>query len=253
MSDGKNFCLIRQPAGIGDIFFTQKIAKLILVKGKYNKVIWPVAKEFAYIADYMGTNDIVFVNQEEDFPGKDLYNSGIKNKVEDVDSGVLYIPLQSADEVVTLPDYRAHGHMKYKFCDNLPHSDWKDYFTFNRNVSRELKLIDELGINVNTEYNLINRNYGSPPSHKTYEEIKPKNDYSNVYMDYHDQYHLFDWLTVAENATEVHTMESALCYLLEKLDLENVYVYSKYIANYGGADNFEYIKSNYSDKWNFVR
>ena len=42
MSDNQNTCLIRQPAGIGDIIFTHKIAKLILKKGDYKKTMGPI-------------------------------------------------------------------------------------------------------------------------------------------------------------------------------------------------------------------
>jgi hypothetical protein len=40
-------CLIRQPAGIGDIFFTQKIAKDLISKGY--EVWWPVIQQFEFI------------------------------------------------------------------------------------------------------------------------------------------------------------------------------------------------------------
>ena len=43
--------LLRQPAGLGDIFYLQKAAK-ILVKNDY-KVIWPLAKVYTYIKDYI--------------------------------------------------------------------------------------------------------------------------------------------------------------------------------------------------------
>ena len=44
-------CLIRQPAGIGDIFFTQKIVKDYISKGY--TVIWPVIEQFEFIKDYV--------------------------------------------------------------------------------------------------------------------------------------------------------------------------------------------------------
>ena len=58
--------LIRQPAGIGDIFFTQKIAKLLL-KSRCNKILWPVISEYSYIADYIGHDRIEYVNENDEF------------------------------------------------------------------------------------------------------------------------------------------------------------------------------------------
>lgn len=44
-------CQIRQPAGIGDIFFTQKIAHHYV--DKYYKEIWPVRSDLLWIHDYL--------------------------------------------------------------------------------------------------------------------------------------------------------------------------------------------------------
>jgi hypothetical protein len=44
-------CIIYQPAGIGDVFFTQKISKHMIENG-YD-VIWPVIKEILWIKDYI--------------------------------------------------------------------------------------------------------------------------------------------------------------------------------------------------------
>ena len=49
-------CLVRQPAGIGDIFFTQKIAKHFIAQG-YD-VLWPVIEQFSFIKDYI--NDFYY-------------------------------------------------------------------------------------------------------------------------------------------------------------------------------------------------
>ena len=242
--------LIRQPAGIGDIFFTQKIAKLLL-KSRCNKILWPVISEYNYITDYIGHDRIEYVNENDEFDFKQIYSSSI-NQLYESDE-LIYIPLQHADQTVTLPDYRAHGHIKYKFCNNLSHNNWKEYFNLKRNYNRENNLIDRLNLDLNEQYNLINSNYGSPPNFLTRKDIQPNNNYKNVYMNFLEDIHIFDWLRIAENATEIHTMETSLCYLLEKINLINVFVYSKYTANNNKKDDFGYIKSNYSSYWTYVR
>ena len=60
-------CLIRQPAGIGDILFTQKIGKRLLETGRCNKVIWPVSKYYNYLQSYIGVDGIEYVNENSDF------------------------------------------------------------------------------------------------------------------------------------------------------------------------------------------
>ena len=62
-------CLIRQPAGLGDILFCQKIAKRIIEK--YNlDIIWPVIPQFEWISQYLSSDRITFVSTESDFTKK---------------------------------------------------------------------------------------------------------------------------------------------------------------------------------------
>ena len=106
-------CLIRQPAGLGDILFTQKIAKLLLSQGRCNSVVWPLVSQYDYIEPYIGTPGIKYVNENVDFEFKELYNSHINTLHETED--VLYVPLQYADQTTTLPDPRAHGHITVSY------------------------------------------------------------------------------------------------------------------------------------------
>ena len=65
-------CLIKQPAGIGDIFFCQKIARYMMHHGY--QVVWPLMPSISWVKDYI--HDIYFPTTEEDFPGKDIYQNG---------------------------------------------------------------------------------------------------------------------------------------------------------------------------------
>ena len=44
-------CIIKQPAGIGDVFFCQKIAHYMVHHGF--DVIWPLRPDIAWIGDYI--------------------------------------------------------------------------------------------------------------------------------------------------------------------------------------------------------
>lgn len=55
-------CIIKQPAGIGDIFFCQKIAQSVREETEYKKVIWPVASTYSYLKDYMIAEDVEFID-----------------------------------------------------------------------------------------------------------------------------------------------------------------------------------------------
>jgi len=66
-------CLIRQPAGLGDIFFTQKIAKLSLDSNRVDRVTWPVISEYSYLTEYMINDKVTFISEKESFPFKEFY------------------------------------------------------------------------------------------------------------------------------------------------------------------------------------
>lgn len=236
-------CIIKQPAGLGDIIFCQKIASKSILDFNCNKVIWYVNPVYEYIKDYIINDNVFFEIGSCPNYGYNIINN----------EKLLYIPLESSDLITNHEDNRAHGHIKYKFFFNTDYSDWKNYFEIKRNYDRENNLIKELGINLNNKYNLINPNFGTYPNFKRNNSISPNNDFENIYMDFLPNFNIFDWMGVIENAQEIHTMETSLYYILEKLNIsDNVYIYSKYTYQYGVKDNYSYMKSHCNNKWNFV-
>ena len=66
-------CLIRQPAGLGDILFCQKIADKI--KSKYNiKVLWPVIDNYISLNTELQTTT-EFCSINSDFAYKNLFSN----------------------------------------------------------------------------------------------------------------------------------------------------------------------------------
>ena len=72
-------CVIKQPAGIGDIFFCQKIARYMAHHGY--QIIWPLKPEIAWIGDYI--KGILFCTTEDEFPMKDIYDQATGYVIED--------------------------------------------------------------------------------------------------------------------------------------------------------------------------
>ena len=250
-------CLIKQPAGFGDIIFCQKIAKILQEKTEYKKIIWPVAPVYSYLNEYMGDDDLYIPNETDDFPCKEVYQSGSIAVLKSEE--FFFIPLQSSDSMFSActchNNPRAHGHIKYNFCD-MEYHDWKDYVAFRRFEDRECALIEHLGLNILEPYNLINKSCGTPPHCEYRNNIKPDNDYKNVYMEPIEGFSLFDWLKVCEHAKEIHTMETGLWYLLDKINLENVYIYSKYTSEWNPEkhlpDDFSYMRDQCNPNWTLV-
>ena len=92
-------CLIKQPAGIGDVFFCQKIARIMMQHGY--KVIWPLRPDIHWIQRYI--KDIWFPMTTDDFPMKDIYFRGSGAVVEE--SGAPDIGEHfNTDGIITLSD-----------------------------------------------------------------------------------------------------------------------------------------------------
>jgi hypothetical protein len=211
--------IIRQPAGIGDIFFCQKIAHILYQT--YNvEIIWPVIPEFTWIENYIKIPFIKFVNWEEDFEGKHIL---LNNDVSHIFTlhDYLIVPLQRADW-----NYPGLSVMdaKYKMV-NLEQNDWLDYFEFERDLEREQKLIDHYNLQ-NKEFVFVNKMFGSPPYSKPCPHM---GIYENsIEMEYLGWDNLFDWIGLLLKAKHIYTVETSILYIISKLGLKNVTVYSRY-------------------------
>ena len=50
----------------------------------------------------------------------------------------------------------------------------------------------------------------------------------NIAQDKDNGFHIFDWIMALENAKEIHTVETSLCYLIDKYCLTNdIHMYEK--------------------------
>jgi hypothetical protein len=213
----EKICLIRQPAGIGDIFFIQKIVKKYIQDGFH--VIFPVIPHFQFISDYIKTDGLTFVNENDDFPHKNIYREGYSKPMV-INVNDIYLPIQHFDRHYNGPVM----HAKYKLLD-MDFDDWVDHFSFERNLEREQKLINYFGVN-DKEFVFVNRMFGSPPDSKPCLHM---GEYENsVEMTYLGWDNLFDWIGLLLKAKHIYTVETSILYIISKLGLKNVTVYSRH-------------------------
>lgn len=235
------YALINQPAGLGDIFYLQKAVKLFL-HNNYT-VIWPVIKHFEYIKNYIKYPNLVFVNKEENFLFKDIYNKNYKQLMEESygDYSVLTVPFVHAVE------------MKHKYpMVNINCDDWKDFFKFERNHERELALKQKYNIQDGEEFIFVNNIFASPPDMHT-RNIPLNTDKKVIYND-GEPCHIFDFCWLFENASELHLVESVFCYLVEVLQTKGkLFMYSRVINGQQQHQNFNYINHIYKKDWIKIR
>ena len=207
-------CLIKQPAGIGDIFFCQKIAR-VMMQNRY-QIIWPLRPDIHWIKDYI--KDIYFPTTEDDFIGKEIYEMGAGAVIED---GVAFINTATAD--LTHNDGKIMS-SKYSML-GLDYTDWKDYFKFERNFDKENDLYyNVLGLKDDSEFVFINNLYNTDI--RDSELLSSENyDLPVVELKIIDGFTLFDWCKVLEKAKSVFTINTSINYLIDVLDTS----YERYV------------------------
>ncbi len=243
--------IIVQPAGLGDIFFLQKVAKTLLHNKTVNRIIWPIIDQFDYIRHYIHIDGVKFCKRSElnDFQRFISHSNhpGIV-KIQDVTTKeeCIVIPLQAADRIFK-NDYTSIMDVKYRLA-GIDGSDWVTYFDYKRNYTREARLKNHLKIEDGDRYVVVSNSYGSPPGN-IYRPLKYTGDKRVVNIKQIDGFNVFDWCGVIEDANELHIVESCWIYIVEKLNLqaEVLNLYSRF-----DPANFTHIRHIPTNvKWEF--
>lgn len=206
----EKICLLKQPVGLGDIFYLQKFAYILNQNGY--KIIWPIRDDVIWVKDYIKVDWIEFCKLSEDFIGKEYYNSG--HFILKGDNFLFISP-----DGYKLPD-KGIMPSKYALIDSSD-DEWYNYFTFERNYEKENELyFDVLNLKEDSKYvfwsNMVTTN-GS----RTYDELNDLSfDIPIVKLKFIDGYTLFDWCKIVENATEIHTAHTGINYIIDKLNLK---------------------------------
>jgi len=107
----------------------------------------------------------------------------------------------------------------------LDHTDWGQYFKFNRNIEKENELYyNVLGLSDDSEYvyvnDIINTNIVKTGR---FDNLEFK--YPVISNEIYEGYTLFDWIKVWENAKEIHTIPTALCFIVDVIDTKSKIFY----------------------------
>lgn len=221
--------VINQPAGLGDIFFCQKIAETFI----YNdyEVYWPVKSSINWVGDYLiNTKPVQYIDETQFTNPNDT----------------LIITLDGAQNItggLIAPS-------KYQILD-IDWSDWLDYFNFKRNTKKENELYyDVLGLKDSEEYTFVNKHYATPPNSLFY-NIEENPNEKNINLEMIENFTIFDWIKVIENANKISIIDTSLNYIIEKIKVkaESLVCYCR-----KGEYTFKQIsplfKKNWEYKWN---
>jgi hypothetical protein len=244
------FVLFWQPAGMGDILYLQKAAQHFLDLGY--RVVWPVIPEFLYVKDYIPHIEFCDVNNH--FDGFEYYGRSDIIKTDEM----IYFPLHHAhlflDNNYRSSAMRAKYPLFQKLGYSIESSDWVNYLNFKRNPEREKRCKEILGIEDGEEFIFINDMFASPPNiHRR--EMHIETSLKKVYhkIEHINQFNLFDLCWVLENAKEIHTVETSMCYLVERINKNSkLFMYSRRINGQNQHIDFSYVSHIYKKEWNYI-
>lgn len=210
----EKICLLKQPIGLGDIFYLQKFAHLIKLKGY--SIVWPLRDDIFWISEYM--NGINFCKLSDEFPHKDIYYSGHflyeENNFLFLSPDGYQVPEKSIME------------SKYLLI-NENDTQWYDYFNFNRKLDKEQDLFfNILNLSLDDNYIFINK-LASIDARRSDVLDNLVFDYKVIELSFINGFNLFDWSMVIENACEIHTVHTGVNYIIDKLNIKAI-IYNMY-------------------------
>jgi len=204
--------IINQPFGAGDLLFSEPIARKYHNEGYV--VIWPVEDQFFWIHTYI---DYVHFRRKSEFSGFDYELCRDDYKFE----GILVLPLRFSNPLLRgLEPHdgsdRAHWmNDKYERL-GLPVDMWKS-LQWTRNEAKEDELYELMELDKLNGYAFINENFGGGITNAGligHIEVKQK---AFVRMRPIKGFTMLDWAKVICNASEVHTVETSVMYMIEGL------------------------------------
>jgi hypothetical protein len=218
--------IVQQYFGAGDIIFCQSIAHHFIQQGY--KVLWPVEKHFVE-----GFNraypDVLFVDRNL-MSGFDFENKKYREE-----AGVRLLPLRYSEYLMGRP-YKFHMVSKYTYLD-LDWVIWRKHARPIRDMEKENRLLNALGIENGQEYNFTQTLFGSSLQRPI--NIEVSNGLPNIELCAVEGFSLFDWCSVIERATNIHAVSSATLYLFEILHLaaKSIHLYVRKPVE----QDFEYV------------
>jgi len=210
-------CLIYQQYGLGDILWAMQIVDHYISQGY--TVYYPVGDIFYNeVSTYIKKEGLEWKRESEDFPLKFLYGTTQKMELgEDV-----YLPVAFAQHIVPAPLMPAK-----LFLTGTPIKNWWGSLNIERNLEREQKLIDTY--NLTGDYIIVNKAFGTNPVDI---EVNIESNFPIHVMsferDRQNGFNIFDWISALQNAKEIHTVHTSLCYIIDKYCFDNeIHMYER--------------------------
>mgnify|MGYP003112403669 CR=1 FL=1 len=255
--------IIKQGGGIGDILYSLKIAQKIYKTNNCN-IIWPINSHIlSDFQDYIKIPYIEWVD-EKDYKWLDDYNYFVNGELIPsslkIDKETVVFPLC---EAANNPDgsFKGGPIMGKKYSTfKLSQANWQDSIKITRNVEKENELFYKvLNLDDNCKYVFVHKIYSTPSHGLLKSTFMPDDFLPDWEKDYEalvtgaclEEYSVFDWIKVFENAADIHVVSTCLFYIFESLEkkLPEIKIYNR--DHYTNLGQLYCMKPTLRQKWKF--
>lgn len=195
--------LIRQSFGLGDILFLTPLVYEIYQEFVPDEIVWPITDQYYWIKDYLDL-PVTFIKTSE----QDKLLTGYYDEID----------FEHAHDRRGKVD-RDCMEAKYNLIWEGELEVWRTLGRYiKRNYEKEQELLDILNIKPEDEdqYIFVNNHFAAP-EHNYRTNIKIETDLRIVEMRYVEGFTLLDWCGVLEGAAEIHTVSTALLFVVEAI------------------------------------
>lgn len=218
--------------GIGDIIFTQTLVHRIAQShGADTRIIWPCMPQFldGLTRAYPRVTFVDYRKFQIDYDRKDDYYFE-----HPVHGRCRVLPLRWADAILKW-DYNRCMSAKYALY-GMDFDMWREEAVWVRDETWEGLLYKQAMDGKERQYTFGNGMFGSD------NKLTVPIPLCDVSMGIISRYSLFDWAAIIENATEIHTVNTSIIYILECLDIKapEVHLYQRSIKGQT-FDNIKYL------------
>jgi hypothetical protein len=226
-------CLIYHHCCLGDLIYTSSIAKHLIDRGY--TVYWPVALDHKLLNKYIKMDGLIWCPEDGNYPMAEYYKG---EESIDFENGDKYLALMpEADKMNIHGLWMTARHFWARDKLGIEFGDFRENVKISRNLERENKLIDRYGLH--GDYILANDIFSN--TYKVQLDIKSDLPVHYMYADRDRQnaFNIFDWILAIERAKEIHVVESAFGYLVDKYcNNGKIYLYDRIPADAENKDSY---------------
>ncbi|MFQ5834311.1 MAG: hypothetical protein ACE5HR_00095 [bacterium] len=206
--------MINQSAGLGDIFFCQKIAMKLMELGY--EVYWPVIEEYRYISNYIHNGVIWRMSEKK---RNEIYKLDLSHST----NYFRFKHNQQLNDNIMQAKYK-YANSQFSFAIG-GWEDWQDYLKITRNSEEEKELEDIILNGVPDKFALVCNHFATNylTLNKSIESDLPTVEIIKI-----PNVPIFSWCGIIEKASEIRIPDSSFPYLVEVLNTtDNLYLYNR--------------------------